>query len=107
MEASATKGNKNSLLLFLNETSLFLASLANVANEEQLLLSLVLYCVLFLFSGFLSHLSLLKVKARSLKSRKQQQQPNHELKVKVDALRTRRNQLRAEIQAHKVKKNFI
>lgn len=51
--------------------------------------------------GVLSHLSVLEVKARSRKTR--HQEPSHvkELKAKVEALKIRRNQLRAEIETHK------
>ncbi|XP_041828417.1 centromere protein O [Melanotaenia boesemani] len=51
--------------------------------------------------GVLSHLSFLEVHARSRGSQSQQQGRVKELKAKVETLRVRRNQLKAEINAHK------
>ncbi|XP_005736739.1 centromere protein O isoform X3 [Pundamilia nyererei] len=50
--------------------------------------------------GVLSHLSLLEVKARSRKTQLQQQSRVMELKAKVEALKTQREQLKAQIQTH-------
>uniref|UniRef100_A0A3Q4GYJ3 Centromere protein O n=1 Tax=Neolamprologus brichardi TaxID=32507 RepID=A0A3Q4GYJ3_NEOBR len=55
-----------------------------------------------LSSGVLSHLSLLEVKARSRKTQLQQQSRVMELKAKVEALKTQREQLKAQIQTHQV-----
>uniref|UniRef100_I3IVX4 Centromere protein O n=1 Tax=Oreochromis niloticus TaxID=8128 RepID=I3IVX4_ORENI len=55
-----------------------------------------------LSEGVLSHLSLLEVQARSRKSRLQQQSRVMELKAKVEALKTQREQLKAQIQTHQV-----
>ncbi|XP_031703276.1 centromere protein O [Anarrhichthys ocellatus] len=51
--------------------------------------------------GVLSHLSLLEVQARSRKTQPQQPSRVKELKAKVEALLTQRDQLRAEIETHK------
>ncbi|XP_032356765.1 centromere protein O [Etheostoma spectabile] len=51
--------------------------------------------------GVLSHLSLLEVQARSRKSERQQPSRVKELKAKAEALRTQRDQLKAEIETHK------
>lgn len=55
-----------------------------------------------LSSGVLSHLSLLEVKARSRKTQLQQHSRVMELKAKVEALKTQREQLKAQIQTHQV-----
>ncbi|XP_070698994.1 centromere protein O [Pempheris klunzingeri] len=51
--------------------------------------------------GVLSHLTLLEAQARSRKTQPQQPSRVKELKAKVEALRTQRDQLKAEIETHK------
>lgn len=62
---------------------------------------------LLLFAGVLSHLSLLEAKTRSLGSQPQQLKRVEELKAKVKALRAQRDQLKTELQRHKVRKTLV
>lgn len=53
-------------------------------------------------AGVLGHLSLLEVQVRRRKTQPQQQSRVKELKAKVEALTIQRDQLKAEIETHKV-----
>ncbi len=54
-------------------------------------------------AGVLGHLSLLEVQARSRKTQPQQRSRVMELKAKAEALRMQRDQLKAQIEMHKVR----